>query len=383
MMKVAYISGSGFADIDFSVIRAMRVKLNLYYFIIVTPHSLQSTAINIQKRHPVPGIFKASIYPEIQQFAEYIDVERTYVINTCNNNIKNIGIFCKLLSILISMNIDILHLTAYYSAVTFPLFFLRKKTVLTIHDPIPHSDRFYSIKDFIRRKATFGVIKKFVILNKNQKKDFISKYRLKQKNIYVSRLGVYDYLDLYAKQRLAENNSKEYILFFGRITKYKGLDFLFPAMKIVNETHKNIKLIIAGYCKNYHFDITEYKNCSYIEIQNRYIPDYELSALIRNSLFVVCPYTDATQSGVVMSSFAFNIPILATDVGGLPEYVEHMKSGYIVPPKDIDGLADGIKYLLDNKKLLEEQKKYIEDRYRSGEYSWNKITDDLINFYKL
>jgi len=83
-----------------------------------------------------------------------------------------------------------------------------------------------------------------------------------------------------------------------------------------------------------------------------------------------------------MSSFAFNIPILATDVGGLPEYVEHMKSGYIVPPKDIDGLADGIKYLLDNKKLLEEQKKYIEDRYRSGEYSWNKITDDLINFYK-
>jgi glycosyltransferase involved in cell wall biosynthesis len=153
-------------------------------------------------------------------------------------------------------------------------------------------------------------------------------------------------------------------------------------MKLVNETHKDIKLIVAGYCQSYYFDISEYENCHYVEIKNKFFPDDELAALIQKSLFVVCPYIDATQSGVVMSSFAFNIPVLATNTGGLPDYVEHMKSGYIVEPKDINGLADGIKYLLDNKELLDKQKKYIEERYRTGDYSWNKITDDFIAFYK-
>lgn len=221
-----------------------------------------------------------------------------------------------------------------------------------------------------------------MILNKNQKNEFISMYKLKHKNIHVSRLGIYDYLHRYIETTSMDNSDKKYILFFGRITKYKGLDFLFPAMKLVNKTHNDIKLIVAGGYQSYYFDISEYENCSYIEIRHKFIPDDELAALIQNALFVVCPYIDATQSGVVMSSFAFNIPVLATNTGGLPDYVEHMKSGYIVEPKDINGLADGIKYLLDNKELLDKQKKYIEERYRIGDYSWNKITDDLLVFYK-
>jgi glycosyltransferase involved in cell wall biosynthesis len=178
-------------------------------------------------------------------------------------------------------------------------------------------------------------------------------------------------------------DSKErYILFFGRITAYKGLDYLFPAMKILHKAHKNVKLIAAGYCEKYYFDISEYHDCSYIEIINRFIPDNELAVLIQNALFVVCPYIDATQSGVVMSAFAFNVPVLATNVGGLSEYVEHMKSGYIVTPKNINELAEGMKFLLDHNELLDEQRKYIEEKYKTGDYSWDKITGDLIEIYK-
>jgi glycosyltransferase involved in cell wall biosynthesis len=384
-MKVAYLSYSWFADADFSIIREMKTKTDLYYFIIITPSSLKSTAINIRKQHAVPGIFKVDIYPEIKRFSEFIDTEKTYIVNICSDkaNFENFAVFFKLVFILMRMNIDILHTTMYYLwRPMFPLFFFREKTVLTVHDPLPHPDTWKSERDSIYRKITFKVIKNFVILNESQKNGFVSEYKLKNKNIHISRLGIYDYLRKYIKAAPAQNNiKKEYILFFGRITEYKGLEFLFSAMKIVNEKYKDVKLIAAGYCEKYYFDISEYEKCSYIEIMNRFIPDDELAELIQKSLFVVCPYIDATQSGAVMSAFAFNVPVLATNTGGLPDYVEHMKSGYIVEPKDVNGLADGIDFLLSNKELLGEQRRYIENRYGNGDYSWNKITDDLIAFY--
>jgi glycosyltransferase involved in cell wall biosynthesis len=83
-----------------------------------------------------------------------------------------------------------------------------------------------------------------------------------------------------------------------------------------------------------------------------------------------------------MSAFAFNVPVLATDVGGLSEYVEHKKSGFIVSPKDINGLVQGINYLLDNRWELNVQRDYICKKYTTGEYSWKNITDDLIKFYR-
>lgn len=385
-MRIAYLSYPYFADTDLSIIRAMRAKADLYYFIIITPNSLRSTAIDIQEQHSMPGIFKANIYPEIAKFSEFIDIEKTYVVNIRGNktNYENFSVFFKLALMLRRMNIDILHTTMYYIRIPmFPLFFLGRKTVLTVHDPLPHSDAQTDKRDSLYRKITFKLIRNFIILNENQKSEFVSRYKLKKKNIYISRLGIYDYLRRYVKSTLVENDvNEEYILFFGRITDYKGLDFLFPAMKTVNETHKNVKLIAAGYCKDYYFDISEYENCSYIEIMNKFIPDNELAVLIRKSLFVVCPYIDATQSGVVMSAFALNVPVLATNVGGLSNYVEHMKSGYIVEPKNAGALANGIKYLLDNRESLNEYRKYIEKKYETWECSWDKITDDILVFYE-
>jgi len=305
------------------------------------------------------------------------------IVNICSRKIclKSFCVFAKLLIILLRLKIKILHTTMYFSAEMFLLYFLHKKTFLTVHDPLPHSDILHSKRDKIYRKAAFYFINNFIILNKAQKDEFVSRYKLQHKNIYISRLGVYDYLCKYTNTILP-NKKEKYILFFGRITSYKGLDYLFPAMKVLHETHKNVKLIAAGYCEKYYFNISEYQDCSYVEMINSFIPDSELAVLIQDALFVVCPYTDATQSGVVMSAFAFNVPVLATNVGGLSEYVEHMKSGYIVSPKSVNELADGMKYLMEHNDLLDEQRKYINEKYKTGDYSWEKITDDLIEIYK-
>ena len=84
-----------------------------------------------------------------------------------------------------------------------------------------------------------------------------------------------------------------------------------PAFVKIHDTYPDVKLIVAGggeFC----FDDSLYKNLDYIEFRHRFIPDTELIDLIKHCKFMVCPYTDATQSGVIMSAFAFNVPVLAT-----------------------------------------------------------------------
>ena len=118
-----------------------------------------------------------------------------------------------------------------------------------------------------------------------------------------------------------------------------------------------------------------------MEILNRFIGLDELSDLIRGALFIVCPYTDATQSGVVYSSFALNTPVIATRVGGLPEMIEDGKTGIIVPPKDSSALATAILSLLDNPELLVKMRGNIFDSSKSGRGSWNSIAKDYIDIY--
>ena len=147
-------------------------------------------------------------------------------------------------------------------------------------------------------------------------------------------------------------------------------------MERVHVIFPTLKLLIAG-SGNVHFDLAKYKGLDYIEFRNRFIPDDELVALIQHSKFLVCPYTDATQSGVIMSAFAFAKPVVATNVGGLPEMLGNNKYGMIVNSKDVDCLADGITALLKDEDMLNRFSKNIAIDYSDGDKSWLCISRHL------
>ena len=151
-------------------------------------------------------------------------------------------------------------------------------------------------------------------------------------------------------------------------------------MKKVHEKHPECKLVIAGK-GDFHFDISEYASLDYIDLRNRFIPDEEMVSLVKNALFMVCPYTDATQSGVIMSSYAFYRPVVATNVGGLPEMVIDGKYGFIVQERNVDALADAIIKLLDNRALLYTFSKNIEEDYTTGERSWRETAKKFVDEY--
>ena len=220
--------------------------------------------------------------------------------------------------------------------------------------------------------------RKFIVLNKAEVDVFSKEYSVSKRKIFTSHLGYYNILHMYGD---VNKKKEKYILFFGRISPYKGIEYLLKAMEIVHKKHPDVKVIIAGSGKMY-FDVSKYENLDYVEIRNRFIELDELADLIRGALFTVCPYIDATQSGVVYSSFALNTPVIATKVGGLPEMIDDGETGIIVPPKDVNALASAILSYLNNSELLKKMNKNIAESAKSGNGSWDIIAEEYISIYK-
>jgi glycosyltransferase involved in cell wall biosynthesis len=174
------------------------------------------------------------------------------------------------------------------------------------------------------------------------------------------------------------------ILFFGFIRKYKGLDILFEAMKIVkdswqlkNNPRPMPKLLVAG---EFYEDMKPYDDLidklgirDMLILRTDFIPDSEVKYYLCAADVLIQPYRNATQSGVTPLAYHFERPMIVTNVGGLPELVPHEKTGIVVEPNPAS-IADGINrfYELGEDFFiphLREEKKH---------YSWINLVNAVI-----
>src|SRR5439155_24007355 len=150
------------------------------------------------------------------------------------------------------------------------------------------------------------------------------------------------------------------ILFFGFIRKYKGLDILLDAMKILAENPipiavgteirsrslSGLKLLIAGeFYENerpYQEQIDRLGIRDSVILRTDFIPDGEVKYYLCAADAVIQPYRNATQSGVTPLAYYFEKPMVVTNVGGLPSLVPDGKAGIVVEPKP-ESIAEGIK----------------------------------------
>jgi len=174
-----------------------------------------------------------------------------------------------------------------------------------------------------------------------------------------------------------------YLLFFGIIRDYKGLDILIKAFTDSRLRGRGLKLIVAGefYENEAHYRklVKESGLENDIIFYDHFINDDEVRLFFSAADLVVQPYKSATQSGVTQIAFHFDKPMLVTDVGGLKEIVPHGKCGYVVKP-DPRFIADAIADYFDNgRKIAFSECVKIEKE----KFSWNKTTDSVTEvFYK-
>lgn len=178
-----------------------------------------------------------------------------------------------------------------------------------------------------------------------------------------------------AQRRLGLDPRFRYLLFFGFIRDYKGLDLLLEAFADPRLRKSPLKLLVAGefYCdpKPYHEQIERLGIGEQVILSNDFIPDHRVGDYFCASDMVVQPYKSATQSGVTQIAYHYNKPMLITDVGGLAEMVPHGRVGYVVAP-DPSAIADAI---VDFYEESREQEYASNAAAEKQKYTWEKMIE--------
>lgn len=382
-MKILYYSTPFFADCDFPLVKALQdVGHDVTYIIKLAPYSLKSTLFNIKEQIPENSIFPAVRYPELKIYESYMDMSKVYIANQIvmqDSSLQSLRMTLKVVRFIKKGQFDVVHtdsMLGMWNLILYKLF--GKKMVLTVHDPFPHTGEITARKMF-NYKMAMKMVCHFVLLNDKQKEQFCKSYHVRPEQVLINRLGVYDNISTFVRPQ--ESVTSHNVLFFGRISPYKGIEYLCQAMLKVKEQVPDATLTIAGGGKMY-FDIAPYQKQDWVKVINRYVGMEELAGLLQHCALSVCPYTDATQSGVIMTSYSLCKPVVATNVGGLGEMVDNQKTGLLVPPKDVDALAHAIIALLNDDAKREEMANNIQNDYFTGDKAWGVIAKKYIEFYK-
>jgi glycosyltransferase involved in cell wall biosynthesis len=141
------------------------------------------------------------------------------------------------------------------------------------------------------------------------------------------------------------------ILFFGRIWEYKGLEYLIRAEPLITSQVPQARITIAGTGEDFERYRRMMVHPENFVVYNEYVSDEKRAELFRRASVVVLPYIEASQSWIISIAYRFGKPVVATTVGGLPEMVDHGRTGYLVPPRDSQALAEALVLLLGDRKL--------------------------------
>ena len=184
-----------------------------------------------------------------------------------------------------------------------------------------------------------------------------------------------------AKQKLKLDPNSRYLLFFGFIRDYKGLDLLINAFADERLRKFPIRLLVAGeYYSSpepYLKLIRDNKLENLIELRTDFIPDNQVNLYFSAADMVVQPYKSATQSGVTQIGYHFNKPMLVTNVGGLAEIISDGKIGYVVEP-EIREIADALVDFYENDRITEFEANIVEEKKK---FSWANMANTFLSVY--
>lgn len=193
-----------------------------------------------------------------------------------------------------------------------------------------------------------------------------------------------------ARRQLGFSEDHKVLLFYGSIAPYKGLNVLIQSLATVVKWMPEMRLVIAGHPRfgSAHWeavarDIVSLELSSFVTQRIEFIPDDETEVYFKAADAVVLPYTYVFQSGVLLLGYSFGVPVIATDVGSLREYLLQGKTGYLSKPCDADDLAARIKEYFESEiyRSLPQTRAWIQSWARDR-YSWSEVASCTKALYR-
>ena len=253
----------------------------------------------------------------------------------------------------------------------------KTKVVSILDNIIPHEHR---PGDKILSKYFVSSIDAFIAMSKSVYDDL--KSLNDKKPCLMSPHPIYDNFGTAVSREeaigsLGLDPSAKYMLFFGFIRDYKGLDILLKAIADERIKNSDIKLIVAGEFYNNSETYFELEKQLGLEGKIIWRTDFIADEHVKNyfcaSDIIVQPYKTATQSGVTQIAYHFEKPMLVTNVGGLPEIVPNGKVGYSVEP-EAKVIADAINDFYSNGRYAEFVENIKEEKKK---YSWDRMLENV------
>jgi len=245
-------------------------------------------------------------------------------------------------------------------------------------------------------KIHYNLMDHIIVHNKKMKEELINEFNISKEKVFVISFGLNVQVPqiVVSKQKaidylkLPEN--KKYILFFGGIINYKGLDVLIKAFKLMLESDSSFHLIIAGNPREQEYFQQIKKLLKEIKIDEKctkhfkYIPDSDIPYYFYAADCCVLPYKSIFQSGVHALSYAYGLPVIASDVGSFKDDdVLENETGFIFKPLDhYDLKMTLIKYFKSPLYLKLIQTRAHIKNWAQKKYSWIEIGKKTLTLYQ-
>lgn len=387
MKTVIYYTSTYFLDISLEIINILKHQVNLHVLIEITPSSKNANIINVDALPS--GKYLATPtellgHKDEEYLKDYLNgVKSVYFVvhnhhsGLALNTLKVVNAVQKHIRFI---DPQIIHFEGFTLRTIgiLPFLIKIKKLVLTVHDAVLHTGE-TTWKSRLPRFLFFRlpVKKSFVFYSDYSMQQFIKYTRHSNGDKVLLQMYPFSYFN---KIGLNMPEGHGGILFFGRISKYKGVDILLDAMPAVFKEMPGEKLIIAGKGADENLlkhPVLNDKN-NQVTFINRYIPNDELVKLIKLAKIIVCPYIDATQSGVLMTAFALHKPVIATRVGAFEETIKHDYNGLLVSPANAQELSESLLYSLKNNRYINWENNLVQDNKIN---QWNNNTRLLMKAY--
>ncbi len=388
-MRIVYYTRPSFFDSSLPFVRALSRKAELHLLLEVAPESWKSGNLNMASPglrggiHPAEPILRTAFPDAVRQFWQDT-ASFNLVVHASTRGLHpatwRVGFEAG--RHIHALHPDVVHLDDISLRLLGSMPFLaRVPLVVSIHDAEAHSGE-ANWRAEAARRLLFALSRTFILHNEVLVSRFRERYHVSSRRVAVVPLGVYEATPAWADGiRIAPEPRT--ILFFGRLSRYKGLEDLYMAAPEIARRVPGVRIVVAGRpIAGYRPPIPpELPNGGRIDAHEAYISNEHLCEFFRQATVVVCPYRDATQSGVVLTAYAFGKPVVATATGGLPEYIDEGRTGLLVPPRNPPALARALIAILTDTELQARLASGMA-RIHTGPLDWDGIVERHLTLYR-
>ncbi|AFV24613.1 phosphatidylinositol glycan-class A [Methanolobus psychrophilus R15] len=343
----------------------------------------------IRKGHKVTVITRGGIHRTQKEEFHGIELYRVPFVLAYPIHVHIHGLFLRKLLKSIEQKFDVVHVHTPLP----PLINSKLPSLLTFHSPMLKGAEVIKIQDLFSLATNFQakfisyplekrLIEKSNLVTAVSKRvaDELEDYGLKVNEIHITSNGVDETVFLPAYRSKV---NRKYVLYTGRISYGKGLSELIECAKNICDSRDDIDFILAGdgpLLEELQKKVTNSGLQERIRFLGR-VSRQNIVELYRNATIFAFPSYYEGLPGSLLEAMSCELSIVATEVPGNIDLIDHNVNGILVPSKDSVALADSILVLLEQEELCEKLGKEARKKVMQ-EFTWNAISDNILNCYE-